>query len=204
MRMVRGLSSMRKLIKDHRTLMLFVVLVAVAAIAAPTLAGTVYSWTTEDGTSAFTDDPKRIPAKYRGVAKQRELGPLEDYPRYTESKVKSGAAPQERLEARLEDLRGAGSLPAVSAGPPRGQQPAGVRYGLGLNGRGGDLISFPVDETSDEPIVTSEHRIRTRNSIATQDVIVTKQGDKVISVRVGAPNQRKVSERRVDLGELSR
>ena len=40
-------------------------------VAGSASAGTVYSWQTEDGTSAYTDDRKRIPARYRSQAKAR-------------------------------------------------------------------------------------------------------------------------------------
>ena len=49
----------------------------VCSLAAPAAAGTLYSWTTEEGTIAFTDDAKRIPARYRDVAKRRQVGGLE-------------------------------------------------------------------------------------------------------------------------------
>jgi hypothetical protein len=182
---------MRKLMNDHAVLVLVTVGLAVAAVAAPTLAGTVYSWTTEDGTAAYTDDPKRIPAKYKKQVEKRQLGKLKNYKRFTESQVKQDTPYEQRVNDRLGALRE--GPPAVSAAPP-GRE-GGVRYGVGIGAPDNDQISFPVGEASDEPFVTSEHRIRTRNSIATQDVQVTKQGDKVISVRISAPNQRSVSER---------
>jgi hypothetical protein len=181
---------MRKLINDHAALVLVTVGLAVAAVAAPTLAGTVYSWTTEDGTSAYTDDPKRIPAKYKKQVDKRQLGKLKNYPRFTESQVKHEKEYEDRVDERLGALRE--GPPSVSAGPPGAE---GVRYGVGISRSDNDQLSFPVGGGSDEPIVTSEHRIRRRNSIATQDVYVTKQGDKVLSVRLGAANQRKINER---------
>ena len=36
-------------------------------LATPAAAGTVYRWTTEAGTVAYTDDAKRVPARYRDV-----------------------------------------------------------------------------------------------------------------------------------------
>jgi hypothetical protein len=182
---------MQKLMNDHAVLVLVTVGLAVALVAAPSLAGTVYSWTTEDGTAAYTDDPKRIPAKYKDQIERRQLGKLKNYRQYTESQVKFETSYEKRVGARLDSLRG--EAPSVSAGPPG--QPVGVRYGVGIGAPDNDQISFPVDDGSGEPFVTSEHRIRTRHSIATQDVQVTKQGDKVISVRISAPNQRSVSER---------
>lgn len=183
---------MRKLMNDHALLVLVTVGLALAAVAAPTLAGTVYSWTTEDGTAAFTDDPKRIPAKYKDQVERRELGKLKNYKQYSESQVEHEATYEKRVADRLERLR-APEPPAVSAGPPAGE--SGPRYAVGLSAPDQDQVSFPVDAARDEPFVTSEHRIRTRDSIATQDLQITRQGDEVISVRISAPNQRGIDEK---------
>lgn len=43
----------------------------------------VHVWTTDEGTLAFTDDPKRIPARYAEQARAFELQPLDDYARFT-------------------------------------------------------------------------------------------------------------------------
>ena len=176
-----------------RVLLVFVTGVTLAAVAAPSFAGTVYSWTTEDGTMSFTDDPKRIPAKYKSAATQRQLGKLASYARLTESDVKYAAPYEKRVADRLEALR-AEELPAVSAAPP-GVAGAGLRYGVGIGATDNDQISFPVEGADAEPLVTTTHRIRMRDSIATQDVQVTKQGDEVISVRIGERNQRPITER---------
>ena len=182
---------MRKLMKDHVTLVLVAVGLVIAAIAAPALAGTVYSWTTDDGTSAFTDDPKRIPAKYKDKVERRQLGKLKNYKQYTESQVKHEATYEARVADRLEALR-APEPPAVSAGPPG--QPAGVRYGLGIGATDNDQVSFPVDGDNGEPFVTTESRVKLKSSIATQDIAVTRQGDEVVSIRVSAPNQRGITD----------
>ena len=51
-------------------------------LVGPAFAGNVYSWVTDDGTYAFTDDPKRIPAKHKAEAKARPMGDLKRYGRY--------------------------------------------------------------------------------------------------------------------------
>jgi hypothetical protein len=189
---------MQKLTNDCSLLVLVTVGLAISVIAAPAFAGTVYHWTTDDGTAAYTDDAKRIPAKYKKQATKLKLGKLKNYERFTESKLKFAQPYEKRVDARLDALRGAGAMPAVSAAPPSAD--GRVRYAVGLSDSDSDLLSFPVDRTSGdrtsaEPIITSEHRVRMRNSIATQDVTVTKQGDRVVSVRVSAPNQSKINQR---------
>ena len=56
-------------------------------LAGAASAGTVYSWQTEDGTIAYTDDRKRIPSRYREQAKARSMKQLSSYKRYTESEM---------------------------------------------------------------------------------------------------------------------
>ena len=185
---------MRNLIQENRTFVLALLLAVVAVLAAPALAGTYYTWTTDDGTVAFTDDKKRIPARYKDAAKRKTVGRLKDYPRYTESKVKQEMPYGERLEARLEAFREVGDPdgdgligPAhVSAGPP----------GVALRIDGSSTrteVAVPTGE--DEPVIVEEHRVRLRDSIATQDVTVSRQGDKVISVQRSKRNEGRISER---------
>ena len=180
---------MRKRMNVRAWLVGLAAALVVAVAAGPTVAGTVYSWTTEEGTTAFTDDPKRIPARYRSSARQRELGPLKDYSRYSESQVVYEASAPART-ARPVDR-----LPAVSAPPPG--NPGGVLYGVGLGPAVNDQVTFPVGE-SNEPFTTTRKRVRSRKSIATQEMTVTKRGDEVISVRLGPRNQRKITEEVID------
>jgi hypothetical protein len=184
---------MRKLMNDP-VLVAVVVAIAGLAVAAPALAGTVYSWTTEDGTKAFTDQAKRIPAKYKPQAKQSVLGTLTGYPRFTESQVQYESNYRKRLNARLQALRP--TTPAVSAAPPcAGGAPTVL--GVGIQRSDINQLNFPVGRLGEEPIVTSNHRIQARDTIATQDVTVTKQGDRILSVTIAPKNQRGISENAV-------
>ncbi len=177
---------MLKLTNDHKIAVVATVAIAIAAVASPSMASTVYSWTTEDGTAAYTNDAKRIPAKYKDSAKRRTLGKLNNYPRLTKSDVKSEIPYSQRVHARLEKLRGA--PPAVSMGPaPGAAHPITLHVGAG--------IEVPIDTRGEEPIVTEDFSVRMRDSIATRDVRITRQGDKIIAVRVARKNQRKINER---------
>ena len=176
--------------RQNQILVLTLVGFVSAAFAAPAVAGTAYQWTTDEGTVAFTDDPKRIPAKYKDAAVKRDLGKLKNYPRFTVSKT-SGEAPYgERVDARLEALR-ASDLPAVSARPPTG----GVRLDLAIGGE--DQLAIPLAAEGDQPVVISSHRVRMRDSIATQDVRIARQGEKILSVTVSKRNEGPISERHV-------
>jgi hypothetical protein len=188
---------MRKFMRLNRILMLALTGFVSVLVATSAAAGTAYQWTTEDGTLAFTDDPKRIPAKYKDAATKRDLGKLKSYPRFTVAKTTTREPYGERLGARLEALR-TPALPAVSAAPPSAGAAPGLRLDLGLGeGRygNGDQLSIPIDAPGDEPVVISNHRVRMRNSIATQDVQIAKQGDRILAVTVSPRNQRKINER---------
>ena len=161
------------------------------SLVGPAFAGSVYSWVTEDGTHAFTDDPKRIPAKYKDAAKRRTVGQLKNYPRLTESKVSYETPYEKRVQSRLETLR-APAPPAVSAGPPgAAAHPLAVQ--IGTTSSENDQVSIPL--IGDEPLVTTHHRVRMRDSIATRHIRVTKQGDRIVSVIVDERNQGPIDER---------
>lgn len=185
---------MRKLIRGHRILAFGVIGLVATVVAAGAGASTVYSWTTEDGTESFTDDPARIPSRYKKTAEKRTVGTLKNYPRLSVSQMKTDLPYEERIQARLADLRGQ-RAPAVSAGPPLAVMPgARIDLGLGTNDNH-DQVSLPIAGADDEePITISRHRIRARDSIATQNMRVMRRGDEVIAVSVSKRNEGPISE----------
>jgi hypothetical protein len=156
-------------------------------------ASTVYSWTTEDGTAAYTNDAKRIPAKYKASAKRRTLGTLKNYPRLSKSDVKFETPYEQRVLARLKKLRG--GPPAVSAAGAVAGHPITIDVGMGSGEGDRDQVSIPVDLLGEGPIVTEEFTVRMRDSIASRKVQITRRGDEILAVRVAAKNQRKINER---------
>lgn len=76
-------------------LMGFLTLVGDAAAADTT----AYGWQADDGVLEFTDDPARIPPRYRGRAQELRLD-LGDYPRLTVPDYDP-----DRGKARLRELR---------------------------------------------------------------------------------------------------
>ena len=175
-----------------------VALLLVTAGAA--FAGNVYSWVTEDGTYAFTDDPKRIPAKHREDAEARPMGDLKRYARYTVDGTGKGYT--DRLWQRQTELRdragaqtpavgaapvgavgGAGlnySVPFIGGGSPGGHRAAQMQLGLGALGATG----------SDEPITVESVRMRPTAGQATRHWTIVKQGDRVIAVIKGENRDR--------------
>jgi hypothetical protein len=152
--------------------------VVALALAAPAGAETVYRWTAADGSVAFTDDAKRIPAQYRAQAKRSESGDLENYERYTPTKA-SAESYEAKLAARIQRLREINEAgDARPAAPPAG---SGTQTILQLDNR--TSVAIPNDQLGDdEPVIVEERRIRDRNNATTTHVTVVRQGDRILSV----------------------
>lgn len=172
--------------------------VLVVGLAGPAFAGNVYSWVTEDGTYAFTDDSKRIPAKHRDEAKRRSMGKLSRYERFTEvGAEKSRESYGERILARRDELRtvpGGAVAGAVVARGTSMDYTVAVTGGTTRSGRNGVSLRIPtgMDDGSDEPTVIESRRMKPSNSLATRHFTIVKKGDRVVSVIKGERRQRPV------------
>ncbi len=82
-----------------RTTLLIILLFTTLALPVQGARADMYQWTTDAGTLAFTDNPRRIPAKYEAAAEQFNLGKLGSYSRFTV------AQPRVTLRDRLKQLR---------------------------------------------------------------------------------------------------
>jgi hypothetical protein len=78
--------------------------IAGSSDAAEPTGDTFYQWTTDGGDVSTTDDPKRIPAKYRDVAIERSFAQVGKDAKVTEMVIPA-AEYQAQLEASLERLR---------------------------------------------------------------------------------------------------
>jgi hypothetical protein len=154
----------------------------VAGVALPALAGDIYSWRTEDGSYAFTDDEKAIPARYRPHATARTSTGLAGYERLTTPPRGAGDAYSQRLSQRLAYLRSLNrELDAAQAkpAPKSGLTSLAIATG-GLN------LGVPVDD-SDGPVFVEKVRFRHHDEMATRHNLVVKQGGRVLTVIKGAP-----------------
>lgn len=181
--------------------------IAAAAPRAQAEEGALYRWETADGTIAFTDDPKRVPERYRDDATAIERSVLTEYGRYTATDAQANQSQAERLAERLAALRAANEadevaeaeLPAVSAAPShapapvtrdidrrrRFVRPDGSSYYRYYSNRttvDAPGAMLPVDPNDPNPVVTEKRRVRVPGQPFTQTVTVTRQGDRVLSV----------------------
>lgn len=180
---------------------LLVAVSVMVAFAGPAVAGNVYSWVTEDGVHAFTDDSKRIPEKHRGEARQRYVGNVATYERYTPIQRREAKAYGERVMARREALRSAKAPAAegsvvggavAGAGGVSLDYTAAVTGGTTRSGRNGVSARIPlaggVDD--DEPTVIESRRMEPTDSLATRHWTFVRKGDRIISIIKGERRQR--------------
>ena len=168
-----------------------IALVAVAGLvfgaSAEVSAETVYTWTTDDGTVAYTDEDKRVPARYRDRVQVETLDGLVGYDRFTrvDEVARAPEAQAAPSPSAVERVR-----PVVVAEARKASTyvlSGGGRYG------GGTSVAVPVGSmsgSSDEPIVIESLRVKLDDSMATTHETVVRQGDRVISVRRNESSQR--------------
>lgn len=157
-------------------------------LGASASAGTLYSWKTDDGTYAYTNEKKRVPAKYKKQAESSKLKSMSSYSRYTPGPKSEGKAYADRIVERLEVLRASRDQPVSSGGGAGVDQPYFVRLGLGNNGEGGSNetnIEIPVGAGMDdaEPVVVEYVRMKPgKGRTTTRHFRIVKQGDRVLAV----------------------
>jgi hypothetical protein len=134
----------------------------------PAAGAETYRYETEEGTLAFTDDLKRVPARYRGSAEKVVERSLWTYARFTP--VPRGATNRASPGAIFEEVLTAPSEAVASESSPA-KIAIEVKRGLWVQ----------LDPSSDAPVhvereygwVDGEFRGRT----------VVRQGDKVLAIR---------------------
>ncbi len=154
----------------------------IASVGVPAAAESVYSWRTEDGGYAFSDDPKAVPARYRDQVTVRETRRLSDYKRYTPSDGAANERYAEQLTARLEHLR-AVNADGVAANAPRAEGGAQPRTSISLQSDDDFNPAVQINEaTGNEPIVVDTLFTKPAGKIVTRQTTVVRQGDKILSI----------------------
>ena len=186
---------MLMLSKRSRWAVLVVSVAFCLGLSSPAFANTVYSWTTDDGGVAYTDDIKRIPAKFRTAAKATQVGSLKSYPRYTPIERVNYTSYTERMTQRLQGLRQVQPAHVREARVANGGSDfdgravslGGSRYGNGVRYQVPMAGEAAAD---DEPTVIETMRVKPEGSLATRSVTVVRQGGCVIAVTKSQLSQR--------------
>lgn len=144
-----------------------------------TAAAEIYSWRTEDGAYAFTDDAKAIPARYQDQAQVRGSSNLGSYKRFTPKDDAASKSYEDRLAERLERLRAFNSPPAPSQ-PAAAGVPGPARETVTL--RNGNSSVEITSEDGDEPLVIETVFVRRDGKAVVQPMRVTRRGDRIIAV----------------------
>ena len=171
-----------------RNLWMWTAAAALAAGTLPATAGPLFSWTAEDGTVSYTDDAKRIPERYRAIAKEVPGKKLGSYGRYSPAKPEAETQYAEQLEARVERLRALNrELNAEAAYAEGGYAAAAVSGGgaEALVNVDRDLAErVPIAGAGDDapPVIVEDVRVRRSGSAFTVHDTVIRQGGKVLMV----------------------
>jgi hypothetical protein len=160
-----------------RTLMIWV---AGIALAGPAAAGSIYSWQTQSGDVAFSDDIKNVPSRYREQVQERQRKPLDDYERFSSQESEVSESYADRLQARLVHLQGLNeSLTSQSTESPGYVGTASLRIGdteQVLNVTGG---------AEDEPVIVERIRVIRSGQIASRHDTVVRQGSRTLAIMRG-------------------
>ena len=135
---------------------------------------TLYRWTTEDGTSAFTDDKKKIPERYRDQVEQGKLKRLRDYERFTIAKTPEVTPSQ---------------TPPVAAAPPGAapyaypirNEPVAPTISVRTGDENAPIIDVSPG-TNPEPIVIEKRHYKPDGAISTRSNTIVRQGDRILTI----------------------
>jgi len=170
-----------------RSIRSWTALVGTGALLAGGLASAeeIYSWRTQDGGYAFSDDEKAIPPRYRDRVEIRRTDGLEGYQRFTPKDDQATHRYEERLAARLEHLRALNrSVQTPSSGAPADSAaPAPPREQITLRTGRRDAPGIDITISGDgEPVVVEMIMMRPKGKMVSQNVQVTRRGGKTIAV----------------------
>jgi hypothetical protein len=165
--------------------------VAPLALGASASADEIYSWQTEDGTYAFTDDPQAIPARYRGQIKTRQATGLENYERHTSQVPGTNERYAAELERRLEYLRKLNAEPEPSRRARGANDPGVISVRLG----GEDSPSVQVaPDASKGPLVIESRFTKPSGSMVTRESTIVSQDGRTLLVTHPRSKQSDVND----------
>jgi hypothetical protein len=164
-------------------------------LAGPSTAGSYYSYRTDEGAYAFTDDVKAIPAAYRAGAKRHALRPLRAYERMTPSDARATSDYSKRLDERLAHLRGRNEQGRAepAAGTVRGNAST---IALQTGGENSPVLQITPAEGGDSsgPIIVETVAAKPAGGIVTHDNTIVRQGDQTLVIVRARPREWNLSE----------
>jgi hypothetical protein len=169
-------------------------LVSSLALAAPIAAAAdIFAYRTEDGVFAYTDDMKKVPARYAADAVAVRDTQLAAYPRLTVEDTSATREVTSRMEKRLDYLR---QMNAASAGQ-REVAAAAAAGRTVVSVATGNAQAPTIDIAADAgtgPIVVEPLLTKQTNDARTRRATVVKQGDRTLAVLKGPRHNYDVNE----------
>jgi hypothetical protein len=167
-------------------------------VAVPAQADQMYVWTTEDGVYSYSDDLKKVPARYKEQVTVMSRKSLDDYKRYTPKDADATVQYERRLTARLDRLRAANSPEPAVAAPVATHAPS--QFSIATGRRGSPRVSLPTN--SNEPMIIERVNTRRMGDMVTSRATVVTQGDRTIAIVKGSRNHRNPNKGVVDERDL--
>ncbi len=157
-------------------------------LGAPAAFAEMYSWRTEDGGYAFTDDRDHVPARYAGQVTVLPSRKLADYERFTPQDDAARSQQADRLAERLSYLRSI-NVPAPYVAVPAATSAAMQRtISLSTGDPRAPEIQVPVGLGSG-PIIVEPVLAKRSGDVRTRRVTVIRQDGQTIAVIKGNPHQ---------------
>jgi hypothetical protein len=168
---------------------------AALLLAGPSSAGSYYSYRTDEGAYAFTDDVKAIPAAYRAEAKRHALRPLRAYERMTPSDARATSDYSKRLDERLAHLRGRNEPVRAESSPGTARGTAST-IALQTGGENSPVLQISPAEGggSSGPVIVETLAAKPAGGIVTHNNTVVRQGDQTLVIVRSRPREWNLSE----------
>jgi hypothetical protein len=155
---------------------------AALALGGSAAAESYYSYRTDEGAYAFTDDAKAIPEAYRAQARRHAMSPLRGYQRLTPSDARATSDYAKRLDARLSELRGMNQQASAERAARTGSGSAPT-IAIQTGGEDSPLLQVtPVEGGSSEPVIVETLSAKPAGGIVTRDNTIVRQGDQTLVI----------------------
>ena len=156
------------------------------AFVLPATAGTLYRWQAADGSVSVTDDPDRIPERYKKGARAFETSGMSGFERHTPTDATAQATYAEALYERLDRLRALNAgLNALGYGRAKAAPQAAAEqpsFEAVVELDDGTALRIPSQANSDGPIIVEQVRVRRPGQITTVHDTIVRQGDEVLMI----------------------